>query len=96
MTGLALTVRTEGNEAVFTVADDGCGIPQDKLAGIFSGSAGGSPDSRKNNMGIGLSVCAAIIRAHGGRIWAKNRKEGGALFGFSLEAEEAFNGEQQI
>lgn len=96
MTALVLTVRTEGNEAVFTVADDGCGIPQDKLAGIFSGSAGGSPDSRKNNMGIGLSVCAAIIRAHGGRIWAKNRKEGGALFGFSLEAEEAFNGEQQI
>ena len=41
-------------------------------------------------MGIGLSVCSTIIKAHGGVIFAKNRKEGGAIFGFTLEIEETY------
>ena len=43
--------------------------------------------SNKYKMGIGLSVCATIIKAHGGDINAKNRKSGGAVFRFSLELE---------
>ena len=39
-------------------------------------------------MGIGLSVCAAILKAHGGEIYAENQKSGGVTFGFSLEKEE--------
>ena len=39
-------------------------------------------------MGIGLSVCAAIVRAHGGEIVARNRAEGGVEFSFALEMEE--------
>ena len=39
-------------------------------------------------MGIGLSVCSAIIKAHGGEIKAYNRPEGGAVFMFSLEMED--------
>ncbi len=39
-------------------------------------------------MGIGLSVCAAIIQAHGSEITAKNLKPHGAAFSFSLETEE--------
>ncbi len=99
MTELCLSVHIDGGEAVFEIFDDGCGIPREKLEGIFSGSQGKKPgpsDSRKNNMGIGLSVCAAIVRAHGGRIWAENRRSGGALFGFSLETEEAADGQQPI
>ena len=38
-------------------------------------------------MGIGLSVCAAIVKAHGGEISAENRPGGGAIFRFSLERE---------
>jgi two-component system sensor histidine kinase KdpD len=38
-------------------------------------------------MGIGLSVCAAIVKAHGGEIWAENRHSGGAAFFFTLEME---------
>lgn len=38
-------------------------------------------------MGIGLSVCAAIIQAHGGTIEAGNREGGGAVFRFFLERE---------
>ena len=35
-------------------------------------------------MGIGISVCAAIIKAHGSEIFVENRKGGGAVFRFSL------------
>ena len=36
-------------------------------------------------MGIGLSVCAAIVKAHGSEITAENRKGDGAVFRFALE-----------
>ena len=91
MTELRLVVRTEENKAIFEVLDDGCGIPEDKLPKIFSGyiERENTPtDGTRNNMGIGLSVCSTIIKAHGGEIYAKNRPEGGAVFGFSLELEE--------
>ena len=38
-------------------------------------------------MGIGLSVCSTIIKAHGGEVFARNREEGGAVFGFRLALE---------
>ena len=43
-------------------------------------------DNRKN-AGIGLSVCATIVRTHGGEIYAENRPSGGARFWFLLERE---------
>lgn len=91
MTELILKVSVEGNDAVFEVSDNGCGIPKEKLPGLFTGyiERTESPaDGKRNNMSIGLSVCYAIIRAHGGRIWAENRKSGGASFFFTLETEE--------
>ena len=42
----------------------------------------------RSNMGIGLSVCDAIVRAHGGQITARNRDSGGAEFRFALDREE--------
>lgn len=91
MTRLELNVEVRGQRAVFQVMDDGCGIPPDRLEQIFSGYLGGSEnqgDSKRRNMGIGLSVCATIIKAHGGRIRAFNRPEGGAKFEFFLNMEE--------
>jgi len=63
------------------VDDEGCGIPDDELDTIFESfyqssrtrtSAGGT--------GLGLAICREIVLAHGGRIWAENRREGGARF----------------
>ena len=75
---------------VFTVRDNGCGIAPGLLPGIFDGkaaSAGSSGDS-KRNMGIGLSVCNTIIKAHGGTMKAENGETGGAVFRFTLPLEE--------
>lgn len=98
MTELCLTVTSRQGEAVFEIADDGCGIPRDRLPDLFTGyldrgSAAAPADGSRHNMGIGLSVCATIIRAHGGVITAENRPTGGALFRFSLALEE-MNDEQ--
>ena len=91
MRHLWLSVHTEGKQAVFEVRDDGCGIREDRLERLFTGvlpSEGGCPDCRPRNAGIGLSVCATIIKAHGGTISAYNRQEGGAVFRFTLDTEE--------
>ena len=98
MTTLSLKVFTLGKQAIFEIADDGCGISEDRLKHIFSGSYDAqeeSSDSRKRNAGIGLSVCATIIKAHGGDISAKNRKEGGAVFRFTLDKEDVTDDEHE-
>jgi two-component system sensor histidine kinase KdpD len=91
MTQLCLSVSVKGNRVVFTVQDDGCGIPKEKEANLFNsyGQAGELPaDGRRAGMGIGLSVCASIIQAHGGEIWGGNHKKGGTQIQFALELEE--------
>jgi two-component system sensor histidine kinase KdpD len=40
-------------------------------------------------VGLGLTICRAIVDAHGGRIWAENRPSGGAAFRFTLPLDEA-------
>lgn len=91
MTELSLEVALDGQNAVFMVEDNGCGIPKERLDKLFTGyfeQKDVSADSRRSNMGIGLSVCASIIKAHGGTISARNRDEGGAVFEFVLERED--------
>lgn len=84
---ICLRVEREGTNAVFSVSDDGRGIPKEKLATLFdaarSGGAGGGTDGKKN-MGIGLSVCRAIVKAHGGTMSGGNLPDGGARFCFYL------------
>ena len=86
MRQLWLRVACRDGQAIFEVEDDGCGIPRDKLGELFNGRMDGA-DGHKF-MGIGLSVCATIIKAHGGGITAENRREGGALFRFWLALED--------
>lgn len=93
-----LSVKVAQGKAEFSVADDGCGISSERISTLFHGnqSTETQADSGRSNMGIGLSVCAAIIKAHGGTIRADNRPDGGAAFFFTLETEDNQNGKQQI
>lgn len=96
MRHLWLSVRIVGHQAVFSVADDGCGIPPERMPHLFTGllDSKAPVDSTRNNMGIGLSVCSTIVKAHGGEIQAANRPGGGAVFQFALELEENAYAEQ--
>jgi two-component system sensor histidine kinase KdpD len=91
MKNLWLRVEVKAGKALFSVADDGCGIPEDKFPQLFKGlqERGSRADSGRSNMGIGLSVCQTIIQAHGGELKAGNQPEGGAVFRFALDMEEA-------
>lgn len=94
MTRIYVKVFTVSGKAIFEIKDNGCGIDEDKLPNIFTGcySGGAAPsDGRKNNAGIGLSVCSSIIKAHGGDVSAENLEEGGCVFRFSLDTEDYEN-----
>ena len=90
MRNLWLRVVVQNRHAVFFVEDDGCGIPEEKIEHLFTGilDSEAPADSARSNMGIGLSVCKTIIKAHGGELKAGNREGGGAAFRFALAMEE--------
>ena len=71
--------------------DDGRGIEPGKEQQIFGEfiSLGGKGPDQKHGIGLGLTICKEVVEAHGGRIWAENRLEGGARFTFWLNAEVA-------
>lgn len=93
-TKLALRVFAIEKKAIFEIRDNGPGIPPEKLDRIFTGfndKAEDTSDTRRRNAGIGLSVCATIIKAHNGDITAENAKDGGAIFRFTLLTDEGSN-----
>jgi len=78
-----LTVRTllaDDGEVEVQVADNGPGIPEQDLARIFAPFVSG----KKGGMGLGLSVCAMLVQAHAGTLWATNNSDGGATLHFRL------------
>lgn len=90
MTELNLRVFVVGKNVIFEIIDNGCGIEKERILHIFTGyfEKGDAPvDHQKSSMGIGLSVCASIIKAHDGDIKVENRKTGGCCFQFSLNLE---------
>jgi two-component system sensor histidine kinase KdpD len=67
------------------VADRGPGFAAGEEERVFDKFyRGETGDSR--GMGLGLTICRAIVEAHGGKIWAENRPGGGAVFRFTLPA----------
>jgi two-component system, OmpR family, sensor histidine kinase KdpD len=81
-------IELSASESFYTVtielADRGPGIPPGEEEHIFEkfvrgrGTGGG--------VGLGLAICRTIITAHGGKIWAENRPEGGTVVRFTLPA----------
>jgi two-component system, LuxR family, sensor kinase FixL len=82
-TARRLTVRTalkDSRTVAVSVSDTGHGIPSDKLGLIFESFF----TTKKDGMGLGLSIAQSIIQAHGGRVRAANDPAGGAEFHFTL------------
>lgn len=87
----ARRVRGRGrndDSIVVTVADEGPGIPPDKLDDIFDRFYSERPKGEKfgTHSGLGLSISKQIVEAHGGVVYAENRPEGGARFTVTLPA----------
>lgn len=84
---ICVAIFEEQQRVWIRVSDNGVGIPESKLPLLFKAQLTGHRDSHRN-MGIGLSVCKSIIRAHGGDIQARNARSGGAIIEFWLPAKD--------
>jgi len=80
--GRTVIVRAQngGSSATISVSDSGPGIPPEKLNEVFDPFF----STKKQGMGIGLSIARTIVQAHKGHIWAENQTEGGAVFHLKL------------
>jgi signal transduction histidine kinase len=76
--GVRATLDEEGRTVEVSVSDNG--------AGVASGRSLFEPlsSSKKDGLGLGLSICANILHAHGGRIWLQSSARGATEFRFSL------------
>jgi C4-dicarboxylate-specific signal transduction histidine kinase len=72
---LILTTLSTEEEVRIGVLDCGVGLPHD-IDTLFQPFH----SSRKDGMGMGLSICHTLVTAHGGRIWAERREDRGAAF----------------
>jgi signal transduction histidine kinase len=91
-TNVSIGVSSTEHEVVVSIADDGPGFPEAEAERVFElFFRSEQTASAAAGAGIGLFVCARLIRAMGGRIWATARPEGGAEFTFTLKvmAEES-------
>jgi len=78
---LALKAKANAqNTIAVTVQDCGSGIPPDRSARIFDSFF----TTKKDGMGLGLSIARSIIEAHHGNLWFENNPGGGAAFHFTV------------
>jgi signal transduction histidine kinase len=77
---IAMVAVLDDNTVELSVSDSGPGVPEEQLKGIFAPFF----TTKKNGMGMGLSIARTITEAHGGRIWAENGTAGGAVFHVTL------------
>jgi signal transduction histidine kinase len=82
-----LTAENRPNaEVLFSVSDEGQGIPSDKLESIFERfqQVDSSDSRRKGGTGLGLTICRKIVEQHEGKIWAESTLGQGSTFSFTL------------
>jgi PAS domain S-box-containing protein len=83
--GRELSIRAApvGNEMIeIAVADRGPGLPQDVAEHLFEPFI----TTKREGMGLGLSICQSIVNAHGGLIRSEPNRGGGTIFAFTLQA----------
>jgi two-component system sensor kinase FixL len=78
---LVVSITPEGDEQVkISVADSGSGIAPEVAEQLFQPFV----TTKRQGMGIGLSISRAIVEAHNGRIWVEPNPSGGTIFNFTL------------
>ncbi|MFZ6767960.1 ATP-binding protein [Undibacterium sp. Di26W] len=84
--GSMITIAAERRDDMLlvSVSDNGPGLPTGKEEAIFEKFTRGERESAQPGMGLGLSICRAVIAAHGGKIGARPASQGGACFEFQL------------
>jgi DNA-binding response OmpR family regulator len=86
---VTVTIEKSTEGVSINVADEGRGIPEDKLETIFDRfqQVDASDSRQKGGTGLGLAICRTIVEQHGGRIWAEQNSLRGATFRMFLPAD---------
>jgi len=85
---IRLRAKPAGKELVVSVEDYGSGLPRQQIERVFAKFRDGAMEGGKGGVGLGLAICRAIIKLHGGRVWAEQLDGGGTAFRFTLPIEE--------
>jgi two-component system sensor kinase FixL len=80
---IALSVRHTDTQILVSVSDNGAGVLEEIAERLFQPLT----TSKSDGLGLGLSICASIVDAHGGKIWLESGKRGATEFRFSLPLE---------
>ncbi|MBI4302049.1 MAG: GHKL domain-containing protein, partial [Chloroflexi bacterium] len=82
--------KAKDDHIQISVADEGQGIPQAELNKIFDAfhRVQSSNTQQARGAGLGLTICKAIVEAHGGNIWVESTQGKGSVFSFTLPLEE--------
>jgi len=83
-TPIEANARVINGQVEIDVADRGLGIPCDDITRVFDKFYRVRRANRTSGTGLGLSICRGIVEAHGGRIWAHDRPDGGTIFTLTL------------
>jgi PAS domain S-box-containing protein len=79
-----VSAEVRGTEWVFSVQDNGIGIPKDQQDRLFQMFQRLHTREEYPGTGIGLAICKKIVERHGGNIWVESERGEGATFSFSM------------
>lgn len=77
-------VKSQSGDVIFSVSDNGNGIPKDDIPHLFKRFSQGTSKKRSTGTGLGLYLSRQIIEAHGGKIWVESKVNQGSEFSFLL------------
>jgi two-component system sensor histidine kinase KdpD len=83
-TAIVLGAERRDGELRVSVEDTGPGLPPGDPEQLFAKFHRGSAEGAIGGVGLGLAICRAIVRLHGGKIWSERRPQGGSAFRFTL------------
>jgi len=81
---IKLSAKAEGKDLIFSVLDNGNGIPQEDIPNLFQRFSQGTSKKRSTGTGLGLYLSRQIIEAHHGKIWLESKLNKGSEFSFLL------------
>lgn len=81
---IEIEVKEEDGDVIFSVTDNGNGIPAEDIPNLFKRFSQGTSKKRSTGTGLGLYLSRQIVEAHGGKIWLESRLNKGSEFTFLL------------
>ena len=77
-------VKAQSGDVIFSVSDNGNGIPKEDIPHLFKRFSQGTSKKRSTGTGLGLYLSRQIVEAHGGKIWVESKVNQGSEFSFLL------------